>query len=688
MKESKKILLLVIAVLLFCIISIKPQTQLDSLKNALSKSEGKQKVKLLIKIGYFLSSENPKEAITYLDDAITLAEQTNNKWNKADALFNKGVALWHLGEIKQSDEYYAQAIPIYEQFNDSSSLIKVFNSQAINHQMKGNVDLAFETFLHSLDYAKKIGDNGTILNTLLNIGIMYDNVGNFDKCLSYYLEALKYADGNDKASLALLQSYIAEVYLSIKDFTKAEEFLNKAIENSKLSNDTNSLIWAYSSLGEIQLDKKNYKAAENYFKQSLELSQKSEFKLEVIHSLTDLGKFYSTTNNLALAEKYLGKAAILANEIKSLNDLVVIYGELSLLNSKTQNYKKAFEYHKQYKEFSDSLFAISNTQQIAELDAKYELKQNERQTDLLKNENELQKKVINSQKIIALVIAVLSIASIIFIWLLLRNRNKILKANNLLLQKNDEIENQRNEISQKNEVLAGLNATKDKFFSIIAHDLRNPIAAFVNISDLLEQDYDKLSESDKKEIIGQMNLSSKNLIMLLENLLTWARLSNDKIDVFTEKIIISDIVEASVYPYLQAAQNKKIKITTDVPKNILIATDRFIFQAILGNLINNAIKFSNQHSDINVMLNVNQNSYDLIVKDHGIGIEESQLRNIFVLGKVSTGRGTMGESGTGLGLVLVKELVEKINWHIDVKSKVNAGTEFIVSIPKANDILS
>jgi signal transduction histidine kinase len=185
-----------------------------------------------------------------------------------------------------------------------------------------------------------------------------------------------------------------------------------------------------------------------------------------------------------------------------------------------------------------------------------------------------------------------------------------------------------------------------------------------------------------------MNLSSKNLIMLLENLLTWARLSNDKIDVFTEKMIISDIVEASIHPYLQSAQNKKIKIITDVPKNILISADRFIFQAILGNLINNAIKFSNQHSDINVILYVNTTNYDLIVKDHGIGIEESQLRNIFVLGKVSTGRGTMGESGTGLGLVLVKELVEKINWHIDVKSKVNAGTEFIISIPKTNDILS
>jgi tetratricopeptide (TPR) repeat protein len=453
MQESKKILLLV-SVLLLCTIAVNPQSQLDSLKEALSKTEGKQKVKLLIKIGYFLSSENPKEAIQYLDKAILLADEINYKWSKADALFNKGVALWHLGEIKQSDEYYKQAIPIYEQFHDSSSLIKVFNSQAINYQMRGNVDLAFGTFLHSLDYAKKIGDKSIILNTLLNIGIMYDNSGNFDKCLYYYFEALKYADGDDKASLALLQSYIAEVYLSTKDFTKAEEYLKKAIENSKLSNDTNSLIWAYSSLGEIQLDKKNYKAAENYYKQSLELAQKSEFKLEIIHALTELGKFYNTTNNLALAEKHLDKAALLAGEVKSLNDLVVIYGELSLLNSKNQNYKKAYEYHKQYKLFSDSLFAISNTQQIAELDAKYELKQNEHQTGLLKNENELQKKVINSQKIIALVIAVLSIASIIFIWLLLRNRNKILKANDLLLQKNDEIENQRNERIQKNDVLA------------------------------------------------------------------------------------------------------------------------------------------------------------------------------------------------------------------------------------------
>jgi signal transduction histidine kinase len=680
--KSKKNIISTFICFLFLLNSIQSQSQVDSLKGLLEKAEGKQKIKLLVKIGYFLSSENPNEAIKFLDEAIQLSDQTNNRWNKADALFNKGVALWHLGEINQSDKYYENAIEIYDEFKDSLSMIKVFNSQAINHQMKGNVDLAFGTFLRSLDYAKKMGDKATVFNTLLNIGIMYDNSNNYDKCLYYYYEALKYADDADRSSVALLQSYIAEVYLTLKNTEKAEEYLKYAVENSKLSNDTNSLIWAYSSLGKIELDKKNFAKAENYFKESLSLSRKIDFKLEIIHALTDLGKFYNSINNFSQAEKNLNEALQLGNEINSLSDLNLIYGELSSLYYKKQEFKKAFEYHEKYKLYSDSLFVLSNSEKLLELQTKQELRQKDRETQLLMNENDLQKKIIKSQKIIALVISLLGIASIIFIWLLLRNRNKILKAKDLLIIKNEEIENNRIEISEKNEVLAGLNATKDKFFSIIAHDLRNPIAAFVNISELLELEYDRMSDDDKREIINQMNSSSKNLMMLLENLLTWARLSNNKIDVYPENLLIKDVLESAIHPYLQSAQNKKIKINIDVSDELTIDTDRFILQTIVGNLVNNAIKFSNQYSEINVSLLTVNGTYNLVVKDHGIGIEESQLRNIFLLGKISTGRGTLGEGGTGLGLVLVKELVEKLNWNIEVRSKGNAGSEFIVIIPK------
>lgn len=660
------------------------QTQVDSLKNLLPHAPEKEKINILVKIGFFLSSENPNEAIKFLDEAIELADETGNEWNKADALFNKGVALWHLGKINESDEYYNQAIPIYEAYFDSASLIKVYNSQAINHQMRGNVDKAFETFLHSLDFAKKIDDKATIFNTLLNIGIMYDNNSNYEKCLYYYNEALRYARYSDRSSLALLQSYIAEVYLTTKNYPKAEEFLNRAIENSKLSNDKNSLIWAYSSLGKIELGKKNFAKAESYYKESLALALKTDFKLDIIHAYTDLGKYYNATNNLQNAEKNLLEALTLSEELKTLPDLNIVYGELANLYSKRMDYKKAFEFHKKYKSISDTLYSISNSQQIAELDAKYELKQSEKQTELLKNENELQKKVINSQKIIALVIAILAILSIVLIWVLLRNRTKILKANTEMLLKNQEIEKNQKEISEKNRDLAGLNATKDKFFSIIAHDLRNPIAGFVNISELLEQEYERLTDEDKKDILKQMSSSSKNLIMLLENLLTWARLSSNKIEIYSEKLILSEIVDYSIHPYLQSAINKKIKVTVDVPSNIFINTDRFIFQAIAGNLINNAIKFSNQHTEINVGYENSENYNHLFIRDHGIGIEESQLRNIFVLGKASAGKGTMGESGTGLGLVLVKELVDKLGWSIEVKSKVNSGTEFKLVIPRSD----
>lgn len=684
MKESLQKVLLIIFI---CSQILFGQSNIDSLKTLLPASQGKEKIKLLVKIGYFLSSENPKEAIKYLDEAIDLAEKTDNKWSLADAYFNKGVALWHLGEITKSDLQYELAIPIYEEVQDSLSLIKVFNSQAINHHIKGNIEQTFKTFFQSLDYAKKVGDRATIVNTLLNIGITYDNNGDYDNCLKYYYEALDGVDENDRATIALLQSYIAEVYLTLKNNLKAEEYLNKAIENAKISDDTNSLIWAYSSLGKIEQEKKNYSLAEKYFKESLSLAEKTDFKLEIIHSLSDLGKFYSATNRLKESETNLQRALILANELKSLSDLNVIYGEMALLYQKKQDYRTAYEYHKKYKTVSDSLFALSNNEKIASLQSKHELKRVERETELLKHENELQKKIINSQKIIALIISLFAIASIIFIWVLLRNRNKILKAKDELLLKHEVIDSNRREISQKNDELANLNATKDKFFSIIAHDLRNPIAAFVNITDLLEQDYDRLSESDKKEIIGQMNISSKNLIRLLENLLTWARISNNKIEIYPEKLILSDLVEYSITPYLQSAQNKKIKITTNISNNVVITSDKFIIQTIIGNLINNAIKFSSSLSEILVSLEEKPGKYILSIKDHGIGIEESQLRNIFMLGKFQTGRGTMGESGTGLGLVLVKDLIEMLDWEIEAKSKVNSGTEFLITIPIVQEYL-
>lgn len=659
-------------------IVIYAQENIDSLIALQSQKDGKERISLLIKIGYYLSSDNPKEAIQYLDEAISLSEKLNLQGRKADALFNKGVALWHLGNIQESENYYIQAKSIYETLNDTLSLIKLYNSEAINYSMRGRSDIALEMFLKSLDYAFRINDRPTIFNTLFNIGIVFDNRGELDKAIEHYHKALQFAD--DKGSKALVENYLAEIYLTRKDLKKAEEFLNSAILNAESSNDINSLIWSYTNLGTLNLEKGNFNEAEKKFLSALELSRKSDYKLDIIHALTELGRFYFKTKKSNLAEEHLLEAFELAKQVNSVQDLSSVTSVLKDVYADLNNYKKAFEFLQLNKQYSDTLQAINQNEKILEIETKYAVKQKEKEAELLKSENELQKKVIETQKIIAILVSILGLVLVILLWLMVRNRKRILAAQKDLLIKNEEIEMSRKEIAAKNRELEILNSTKDKFFSIIAHDLRNPIAGFVSISDLLETDYDRISDQEKKSLLSQMNNSSKNLIALLENLLTWARLSSNKIEIVKSKSTLSELVRSAVNPYEHWAKSKRVNLRIEIPEDKKIETDPFIFQTVVGNLVNNAIKFSNSGDTVNVNTKIEKGTIKLSVKDNGVGIPEHRLKNIFGFDNKKTTKGTMNESGTGLGLVLVKELSDKMNWKIEVHSKPQLGSEFILNI--------
>ncbi|WP_337866719.1 tetratricopeptide repeat protein [Ignavibacterium sp.] len=673
MKKNLAILLLVLLNTSFI-----AQVNIDSLITLSKSAEGKDKINLMIRIGYYLGSDNPNEAVKYLDEAIELSDKLNLTSKKADALFNKGVALWHLGKIKDSENYYNQAKLIYVELKDTLSLIKLYNSEAINYSMRGRTDIALETFFRSLDFAKKIGDRPTTFNTIFNIGIVFDNRGELDKAIENYLQALQYAD--EQGSRALVENYLADIYLTRKDFKKAEEYLNNAIINAQASGDVNSLIWSYTNLGTLYFEKNKLQEAEKSFLSALELSRKSDYKLDIIHSLTELGKFYFKENKLKEAEKNLIEAFQLAKEINSVQDLTNITGTLKELYAQQNNYKEAFEFLNLNKQYSDSLLTIKQNEKILELETKYAVKQKDKEAELLKSENELQKKVIENQRLIAIIVSVLGLVLVILLALLIRSRRKILAAQKDLILKNEEIELRRKEVAEKNKELEILNSTKDKFFSIIAHDLRNPIAGFVSISDILETDYDRISDYEKKSLLSQMNNSSKNLIALLENLLTWARLSSNKIEIVKSISTLSELVRTAVSPYEHWAKSKKVNLRVDISEDKKIETDPFIFQTVVGNLVNNAVKFSNSGDTVTISTRIESGGIKISVKDNGVGIPEHRLKNIFGFDNKKTTKGTMNESGTGLGLVLVKELSDKMNWRIDVESKPQLGSEFVIAI--------
>ncbi len=240
------------------------------------------------------------------------------------------------------------------------------------------------------------------------------------------------------------------------------------------------------------------------------------------------------------------------------------------------------------------------------------------------------------------------------------------------------------EIQEKNEKLKELNDSKDKFFSIIAHDLRSPFQGLLGISNLLVSDSDNLSKDEIKEYAIMLNNSLNNQFRLLEDLLSWARIQAGKIKYEPVNICVLEEVYNVTQMFKSNLKNKNISTRINVDENINIFADRDMFWLLIRNLISNAIKFTRPGGWIEINSSVEGDFVLFEIKDNGVGIEEEYIDKLFRLDAHYTSEGTNHESGSGLGLILCKDIIDKHNCKIWVDSKVNEGTSFMFTLPKSN----
>ncbi|MDA3861176.1 MAG: PAS domain S-box protein [Melioribacteraceae bacterium] len=222
---------------------------------------------------------------------------------------------------------------------------------------------------------------------------------------------------------------------------------------------------------------------------------------------------------------------------------------------------------------------------------------------------------------------------------------------------------------------------KDKFFSIISHDLKAPFGALLGISQLLEESYDEMKNDERKEMIHVARNSAQNIFSLLEGLLEWSRASTGKMD-FSPAIVKLDEVLADVVQVLkQNAKNKNINILVNVNKKASAFADEKMIKTIIRNLLNNAIKFTPNEGEISISSRKTNGKLEVSVTDNGIGITKEDIKKLFRIDVQYTTVGTSNESGTGVGLILCKELVEKNNGKIWVKSELGKGSSFKFTLP-------
>jgi signal transduction histidine kinase len=303
---------------------------------------------------------------------------------------------------------------------------------------------------------------------------------------------------------------------------------------------------------------------------------------------------------------------------------------------------------------------------------KFETESKDSQIAALNQQQEQQERELNKQEFVRNILVVVMALSAILLVTIYRSGQRRRKINMLLLQHQEETE-------KRSEELERLNQVKDKFFSIISHDLRSPINALSGMLDLLDKG--AVTAEELPLHIKELRVRFNHTRTLLNNLLDWTLLQMDKLNLQASKIELSRIVDENIQ-LLAPVQSKDIIIQNDIPKPTVAFADSNTINLVIRNLITNAVKFTNDGGRVLIKSEDKGNEWMVSVRDNGVGMKPEVLNMLFDKTAPYTTRGTANEKGTGLGLILCKEFVEKNGGRIWVESKEGDGSTFYFTLPK------
>ena len=233
------------------------------------------------------------------------------------------------------------------------------------------------------------------------------------------------------------------------------------------------------------------------------------------------------------------------------------------------------------------------------------------------------------------------------------------------------------------EELEELNKSKDKFFSIVAHDLKSPFQGLLGLSEILLEDYSEMPDEQIVQYLKIIRMTTKDVYRLIENLLDWSRLQSGRMEYKTEKLNLFQISEGVIKLMSPTASKKNLQLINSVPQTALVYADMNMLNSVLQNLVSNSVKFTKDYGIIIIASEEKNDFIKITIADTGVGMNENDLSKLFKIDEHFSNKGTKDESGTGLGLLLCKELVEKHGGNIWAESEFEKGTKFHFTIPKA-----
>jgi signal transduction histidine kinase len=633
-----------------------------------------EKVRLLTRLCELTQDSEPTKAVRAGKKALELLRQLHDPSLEVRALLCLTWATQNIGEYETALEYGDKTEKLALEIKDKRSAAVVYNHISRIHLLLGFLDRSLEYALKALKLSEKVEDKKNIAEAYKNIGNVYDELKNSKLALTHYLKSLNILENlNDKKGIARMLNNIGNIYNSSHQYKKAKEYYRESLVMFEELNWQKGQAGTLSNIAGIYSEAGNSKRALALYLKALPIVKKIGQKRFLAILLSNIGVDYRKLGQYKKALRYVYKALAIAEEIKNKDIIRNFYEELFYIYEAIKNYKQAFLYFKEYKATNDEIFSEEAQKNISELWTKFETGKKEKKIQWLTQHNRIQKLKLERQELVRNYLLVVSLL-ILVLSIVLYNRYRTKK----------KAERQLKDSEQE---LRAMNISKDKLFSIIAHDLGSPLNSILLSSGFLEKKYKTLEEEEVKVLLHQIYENTDHIAKLLDNLLQWAVSQLGKLDVELETQDLSQLTGDTIELMMPSAREKNIHLVSHINKNTLVHADTRMVETILRNLVSNAIKYSKNGGKVHIFSKSHKNFLEITVSDSGVGIPTDKLNSLFDLGVHNSTRGTAGERGIGLGLVLCKEFVEQNRGTIRVESKTNnetsTGTRAIFTLPTA-----
>lgn len=612
--------------------------------------------------------------------------QTSNDFNGIDTYLQEMIDYgW---EICSEDSDSAlriieQAMPIAIEYKDVTAEAELIRMAGIVSFYRVDYEKALNLFIESRELCRAHNNVRGEAKALANISLIFNQQGLYEKSLEMELEVLDmWKNIDDVSRMAGAYNNLGVAYFNLDNYVEALKFYKKAAEMGESAGSNKFLDLYYNNVGNVYLMIDSLDRAKPYFDRAMVIADDTKDKQMQCNSYAYLGEYYMLKKSYEEAIVQLEKSYSLANDIGIVYEIETAAMKLHEAYVKTGDFHKAYTMLLTYKNMADSANNLETIQKLTEIESAVKYEKELELQQAIAEKKEIQNELEYSQQHNVLVISlILLVVAVVFSSFVYQQYQRKSQMNRELTSQRDEILSQKEEIETQRDKIEALNHTKDKFFAIIAHDLRNPLSAMDRLAEILDVEYDTLEKDKIRTFIHQINLSSKKTFDLLENLLQWAIVQTGSIQINPSVFNLTTVIRDSIELLQGNLSHKNMQINFPQCVDCMVNGDVEMITTVVRNLLQNAIKFSKEGNRLDFAIDKSDDYWRVSLKDQGIGMSVEDQALLFDLNHDKKKIGNSKEKGTGIGLMLCKEFVELNGGIIWVESEYHVGTTFYFTLP-------